>query len=128
MTKFKYPREVRLLTGGEFQHVFDNATLKVPDQHILLLARPSNHDHPRIGFVIAKKNVRLAVQRNRVRRIIRESFRLNQHNIPPVDIVILARRGLADVESEDLHKLIKRCWSRLNKKAAQRKKTKTNSG
>ena len=117
MEKFKYPREVRLLTGGDFQHVFDNATLKVPDQHLLILARPSSLDHPRIGFVISKKNVRLAVQRNRVRRIIRESFRLKQHDLPNVDIVILARKGLGDISNEDVHSLIRRSWSRLIKKA-----------
>ncbi len=120
MSTFGYPRELRILTGGGFQKVFDNAALKVPDQHLLILARPNGLDHPRIGFVISKKNVRLAVHRNRVRRIIRESFRLNQHKLPPVDIVVLARRGLGDLESEALHKLSAKCWSRLRKKYKQR--------
>lgn len=124
MSTFGYPRELRILNAGGFQQVFDNASLKVPDQHILILARPNGLDHACIGFVLSKKNVRLAVQRNRVRRIIRESFRLNQHNLPPVDIVVLARRGLGDLVSEDLHKLSSKCWSRLRKKAKQRTNTK----
>ncbi|MGB0465939.1 MAG: ribonuclease P protein component [Pontibacterium sp.] len=124
MPTFGYPRELRILTGEGFQKVFSNASLKVPDQHLLILARPNGLDHPRIGFVISKKNVRLAVQRNRVRRIIRESYRLNQHHLPPVDIVVLARRGLDGLESEALHKLSSKCWSRLRKKVKQRTNTK----
>jgi ribonuclease P protein component len=119
MTEFEYPRQLRLLTAGDFQFVFDKALIKVPDQKILILARPNELGHPRLGFVISKKNVRRAVKRNRVRRIIRESFRLNQHNLPAVDMIILARPGLGDMESADLQPLIKKCWSRLNKRAKQ---------
>ena len=119
MTEFEYPRQLRLLTAGDFQFVFDKALIKVPDQKILILARPNELGHPRLGFVISKKNVRRAVKRNRVRRIIRESFRLNQHNLPAVDMILLARPGLGDMESADLTPLLKKCWSRLNKRAKQ---------
>ena len=117
MTDFRYPRQLRLLTGGDFKRVFDRAVVKVPDQHLLILARPNDLGHPRIGFVISKKNVRRAVQRNRVRRIIRDSFRLHQHQLPALDMIILARKGLDGLENPDLHALIKRCWTRASKKA-----------
>ncbi|MGB0662669.1 MAG: ribonuclease P protein component [Pontibacterium sp.] len=120
MTTFKYPRSARLLTGEDFQAVFNDARVKVPDQHLLLLTRPNSLGHPRIGFVVSKKNVRLAVQRNRVKRIIRENFRLNQHKLPAVDIVVLARRGLGELENDALHNLCGRSWSRLRKKSKQR--------
>ncbi|WP_020679559.1 ribonuclease P protein component [Marinobacterium rhizophilum] len=117
MTGFEYPRQLRILTGEGFQKVFDKVSLKVPDQPILILASFNELDHPRIGFVISKKNVRRAVKRNRIRRIIRESFRLNQHQLPPVDLVILARKGLDELEPEEVHQLMKKCWSRLKHKA-----------
>ncbi|MGH1461953.1 MAG: ribonuclease P protein component [Neptuniibacter sp.] len=123
MTEFRYPRQLRLLTGRDFQYVFDDAQLKVPDQTILILARPNNLGYSRLGFVISKKNIRQAVKRNRVRRIIRESFRLNQHNLPAVDMIILARQGLGEMENEQVHKLIKKCWSRLMNKSKKLKKT-----
>lgn len=119
MTELDYPRQLRLLTGKDFQQVFDNVELKVPDRNILLLATPNGLGHARLGFVISKKNVRHAVKRNRVRRIMRESFRLNQHNLPAVDILVMARQGLGEVDKEDLHRLAKKCWSRLRKKAKQ---------
>lgn len=123
MTEFKYPRRLRLLTGRDFQYVFDNAQLKVPDQTILILARPNNLGHSRLGFVISKKNIRQAVKRNRVRRIIRESFRLNQHNLPEMDMIILARQGLGEMENDQIQKLIKKCWSRMINKSKKLKKT-----
>ncbi len=117
MAGFEYPRQLRLLTGGDFKRVFDKAEFKVSEQPLLILSSPNNLDHPRIGFVISKKNIRRAVKRNRVRRIIRESFRLHQHQLPNVDMVILARKGLDTLDNPELHRMIERCWSRLIKKA-----------
>ncbi|SEG84546.1 ribonuclease P protein component [Marinobacterium lutimaris] len=117
MADFDYPRQLRLLTGRDFKRVFDNAAFKVSEQPLLILSSPNDLGHPRIGFVISKKNIRRAVKRNRVRRIIRESFRLHQHELPAVDIVILARRGLDTLDNPELHRMIERCWSRLIKKA-----------
>ncbi|MDF2182544.1 ribonuclease P protein component [Neptuniibacter sp. CAU 1671] len=117
MTEFKFPRQVRLLNGGDFQNVFNDVQLKVPDQPLLLLARPNPLGYARIGFIISKKNVRLAVKRNRVRRIMRESFRQTQHQLPAVDMIILARKGIGELENEQLHKLMQKCWSRLKQKS-----------
>jgi len=119
MPDFDYPRELRLLTSGDFQRVSDGVTIKLPRQNILRLPRPNQVDRRRIGFIVSQKNVRRAVQRNRVRRIIRESFRLQQHKLPPVDIIIMARKGLDELSSDELHRLTKKCWSRLSKKAKQ---------
>ncbi|WP_286240648.1 ribonuclease P protein component [Neptuniibacter halophilus] len=123
MTEFRFHRRLRLLTGGDFQQVFDDVQLKVPDQPILILARPNNLGHPRLGFVISKKNIRKAVKRNHVRRIIRESFRLHQHDLPAVDMIILARPGLGDMENDAMHKLMRKCWSRMRKKSNKLKST-----
>lgn len=123
MNEFSYPRQLRLLTGGDFKQVFSRASIKVSDKHLLILACPNTLDHPRIGFVFSKKNIRLAVNRNRVRRIIRESYRLNQHSLPNVDIVILARKGLGDLENEEIQSLISRSWTRLIKRAKAKPKS-----
>ncbi|WP_151704847.1 ribonuclease P protein component [Nitrincola alkalilacustris] len=119
MADFGYPRQLRLLTGGDFKRVFDGAVFKVSEQPLLILASPNDLDHPRIGFVISKKNIRRAVKRNRVRRIIRESFRLNQHNLPNIDMVILARKDLDKLDNVALFQLMNRNWSRLSKKASK---------
>jgi ribonuclease P protein component len=76
-----------------------------------------------MGLVIAKKNIRLAVQRNRIKRILRETFRLNQHALPNLDFVVLARRGLDKLDNEQLHQLFNKQWlkiiQKVNKEKAQ---------
>lgn len=53
-----------------------------------MLHRPNSAATARLGVVIAKKLVRSAVNRNLVRRIVRESFRLSRAKLPQRDIVV----------------------------------------
>lgn len=115
MTDFAFPRCSRLLNAGDYRTVFNGAKVKVSDKHLLILACPNPLSRPRLGLVIAKKHVRLASQRNRVKRLIRESFRLNQHDLPGLDIVVLARPGLGGLDNPALQQLLNRSWQRLRK-------------
>ena len=119
MTDFDFSRQRRLLNAGDYRRVFEQAEFKVSDQHLLILARPSLHDHSRLGLVIAKKGIKLAVQRNRIKRIVRDSFRTlcTQSNefALPLDIVILSRKGLGEIENDAVHRLISKQWARLRK-------------
>ncbi|PKM29827.1 MAG: ribonuclease P protein component [Gammaproteobacteria bacterium HGW-Gammaproteobacteria-11] len=110
-----YGRECRLLTPSQFKTVFDGATRKASGPLVLLLARPNSTDQPRLGLVIAKKSVRHAVDRNKIKRIARESFRLNKQLLTDLDIVVLARKGLGDLDSAALHELFAGMWRRLAK-------------
>ncbi|MEH6826096.1 MAG: ribonuclease P protein component [Motiliproteus sp.] len=122
MSGFEFPRSSRLLNAGDYRTVFNGAQLKVSDRHLLILATPNQLSHSRVGLVIAKKNVRLAVQRNRVKRIIRESFRLQDAGFPNLDIVVLARKGMGDLDNPDLRRLIEQSWQRLSKYARKQLK------
>lgn len=63
--------------------------------------------------MIGKKSVKLAVQRNRLKRLMRDSFRLNQQLLAGLDIVIVARKGLGEVENPELHQHFGKLWKRL---------------
>ncbi|MCL7930812.1 ribonuclease P protein component [Halomonas llamarensis] len=108
-----YPRRLRLLSPEDFRHVFEHADLKVHGKGMMALARWNTLGHPRLGLVVSKKNVKLAVQRNRFKRLVRESIRLRQHQLPAVDIVVLARRGVDDLDNETLHRQLHGMWKRL---------------
>ena len=123
MSELDFSRQRRLLNAGDFRRVFDQADFKVSDQHILILARTSLYAHSRIGLVIAKKGIKLAVHRNRIKRIVRDSFRIhctqsNEFSLP-LDIVILSRKGLGELDNDAVHRLIIKQWARLRKKTAQ---------
>ncbi|HCF6256340.1 TPA: ribonuclease P protein component [Pseudomonas aeruginosa] len=113
MVSRDFDRDKRLLTARQFSAVFDSPTGKVPGKHVLLLARENGLDHPRLGLVIGKKNVKLAVQRNRLKRLIRESFRHNQETLAGWDIVVIARKGLGELENSELHQQFGKLWKRL---------------
>ncbi|MFR0715406.1 ribonuclease P protein component [Enterobacterales bacterium BD_CKDN230030183-1A_HGKHYDSX7] len=108
-----FSREKRLLTPRHFKAVFDSPTGKVPGKNLLILARENGLDHPRLGLVIGKKSVKLAVQRNRLKRLMRDSFRLNQQMLAGLDIVIVARKGLGEIENPELHQHFGKLWKRL---------------
>lgn len=109
--------ECRLLTPSQFKTVFDGATRKVSGPYVLLLAKANTSDQPRLGLVIAKKSVRRAVDRNKIKRIARESFRLNKSELGNLDIVVLARKGLGELDNAALHELFKGMWRRMSKAA-----------
>ena len=58
---------------------------------------PVDQQEPRIGIVVPKQCVKKAVCRNRLKRIVRETFRLRKHFLPSLDFVIRANRKIAGV-------------------------------
>ncbi|MEZ5523632.1 MAG: ribonuclease P protein component [Pseudomonadales bacterium] len=111
-----FHRSQRLLNAGDFQQVFDNTQLKASTRELLILGAANSLGHSRIGFIIAKKNIRRAVQRNRIRRIIREYFRvhcheLNAHNA--VDLVIMARKGFDQLSNSEINSTFSSLWNKL---------------
>lgn len=113
-----FNKSLRLLNSSDFKPVFDSPTAKASQQHFLILARTNELGRPRLGLVIAKKNIRNAVDRNRMKRLIRESFRLQQHQLPPIDAIVLARRGMDQLDNATLSKQLNKQWQRLIRKAA----------
>ena len=120
MNTFEFPRSVRLLSPGDFSQVFNNTEFKASNRYLLILATPNKNDVSRLGFVIAKKHVKHAVQRNRIKRIIRESFRLNQHKMANNDFVILARPGISDLENGEIREMIDGLWFKLRQSNGKR--------
>ena len=100
------------MTPDDFQPVFKNAIPAV-SPHLTLLARKNNLDHPRIGMAIPKKHIKRAVGRNRIRRIVREQFRLQQHQLPAIDIVVIAKAGIADLSNQEINKILDKLWRKL---------------
>jgi len=113
MPAVTFGRNKRLLTAGAYQAVFSGNTYKVAHPHLLLLARPNQCSHPRLGLVVAKKHIRHAVDRNRVKRVVRNTFRLAQEQLDSLDIVFLARQGMGTLSAGEQTVLLQQSWQRL---------------
>jgi ribonuclease P protein component len=76
----------------------------------------SNHEtHARLGLSIATRTFRTAVARNRIKRLARESFRLNQHSLPPVDVTVSAREAARLASPTDLRASLNQHWKSIQK-------------
>ena len=116
MNNWTFPKSSRLLIGAQFQRIFQQADFKVSQRHFLILARANDLQYPRLGLVVAKKNIRLAVQRNRIKRRIRETFRLQQAHIGSIDAIVLPRSGADQLSDQELNLQLAQLWQRLAKK------------
>lgn len=112
-----FGREKRLLNAEQFKAVFDSPDFRLSGRYILVLARYNQLNHARLGLVVGKKNAKLAVTRNQIKRIFRESFRLLQEQLPVVDMVIVTRRGIADLTANELRQELARQVKRLQRQS-----------
>ncbi|MBK4775837.1 ribonuclease P protein component [Candidatus Pantoea edessiphila] len=111
MNSFKFPKKLRLLKSSEFFFIFREPKC-IYSLQFNIFGRINKLQHPRIGLTIAKKYVRLAHERNRIKRLIRESFRLNQHKLPFMDFVAVARKRSVDLDNVVLLKKLEKLWQR----------------
>ncbi|UCB56356.1 MAG: ribonuclease P protein component [Thiotrichales bacterium] len=111
-------KRARLLNASEFNRVFDEA-VRSSDQYFTVLARLNNIDSPRLGLAISKKRARLAVTRNRLKRIIRENFRLNQHELCTADYIVLAGPKGGSASNSQLSRSLEKHWQKLKKLCAE---------
>jgi ribonuclease P protein component len=106
-----FSREKRLLTPRHFKAVFDSPPARFREKSPAPCAQQRSRS-PRLGLVIGKKSVKLSVQRNRLKRLMRESFRLNQDSLVGWDRYRRAQ-GLGDVENPELIQHFGKLWKRL---------------
>lgn len=89
------------------------------DHYFTVLAVQSETETARLGLVVAKRNARRAVDRNRIKRLVRESFRLHRLELPPLDIVVLARHAARQADNSTLFGSLKRHWLYLSRICAK---------
>lgn len=119
MTSEAFPKSHRLLRSDQFRNVFAHAPLRASHRYFLILARPNQLPRARLGLIIAKKHVRRATDRNRLKRLIRETFRRQDPPLVGIDVIVLARKGMDGLPNPELIEQLNRQWRRLARKSAQ---------
>jgi ribonuclease P protein component len=98
----RYPPDARLHVSAEYQAVFGEGR-RLSGSYFRLHARPAVEAGPtRLGVTVSKRVSKLAVVRNRVRRQVRECFRLTRAELPPGDYVLLAKPEAAKANNAAL--------------------------
>ena len=107
-----FSKSRRLLTREDYDRVFKNAH-KLTTSEFTVLFCDNKQKRARLGLVISKKMIHKAHDRNRIKRVLRESFRLNT-KIPAVDVVVLARSNASQAEPVRMKSNLDRLWNTLS--------------
>lgn len=83
-----FPKQARLLNATEYTLVLRRAQKKIVAGPVQIKVRQNSLKNARLGLVVPKKGTAKANDRNQVKRIIREQFRLSQDRLPPIDMVV----------------------------------------
>ena len=106
-------RRARIRQPAEFKQAFAKG-FRVTRAPLAAVCRPGNEaGHARLGLAIARKAAPDAVDRNRIKRLIREHFRHNQRRLPAVDLVFYGTAGLGQLNNQQLRALLAEIWLKV---------------
>jgi ribonuclease P protein component len=114
MADANFPRQARLQQPAEFRRVFAEP-VKATCGGLVALATPNDCGHARLGLAISRRKLRRAHARNRLKRVIRESFRQRRHELGGIDVVVLPRHGI-DPSDPRVHGDAAKLWELLRQR------------
>ncbi|MFP5349969.1 MAG: ribonuclease P protein component [Gammaproteobacteria bacterium] len=99
--RFGLPRSQRLLRPSDFEAVLRGGR-RTRDAYFTVAARANDASHARLGVTVSRRTSPRAVVRNRIKRQIRESFRVAKSDLPGIDIVVVANGPAAAAPNLEL--------------------------
>ena len=101
----------RLKRPEEFSAVFLSRK-RSSDNFFLFLAINNNTNLARLGLAVPKKNISGAVERNRIKRFIRESFRMQKDRLRGKDVVVFVKKQV-DVKQDKIGQMLAKHWDQI---------------
>lgn len=101
-----------------FRRVFKNAE-RSRDALFTVLSRANDNRAARLGLAISRKNCRVAARRNRLKRVVRESFRMHKEGLHGLDIVVMSQPGASSAPNDELFDSLAVHWQRCRTGATE---------
>ena len=111
---YRLTKVKRLLTPGDYQRVFKNP-VKFFQPGLLFLCNKNSLGYSRLGMAVSKKNLPKAVDRNRIKRLIREAFRQRLSH-KGVDVVVLTRNPIINMDNTQIFEQLDWLLQRIEKR------------
>jgi len=108
----KYAKDYRLLSPDAFRYVFEKPK-KISGEAIDFYIRKNDLQHARLGLAVPKRSLKSAVMRNRVKRRLREQFRLSAASLGGYDIIAMVRPSMMKHPVSEYSEVVSRHWQRF---------------
>jgi len=105
----------RLKSRQQFDRVFDHKKCNSRDKFFIVYACPNNEKVSRLGLVVSRRVSTRAVDRNRIKRQIREDFRQSVTKLENLDYVVVARNAALKETGAAIRASLQQHWKQLNK-------------
>ncbi|CAL4317719.1 Ribonuclease P protein component [Buchnera aphidicola (Eriosoma lanigerum)] len=109
MNRYFFKKKSRLLKSKNFKYSFKK---KISNKEFIILSRINTFSYSRIGLIISKKNINKSHERNRIKRLIRETFRLSQHQLLNMDFLVIKKKQLNKINNKKLIDSLNNLWKK----------------
>ncbi len=101
-SNYSFTKKYKINKPAQYSHIFSKPK-RIVDKKFIIIAKLNKEKYPRLGLAISKKSIKLSVQRNRIKRLIKEYFR--KEVIPcnaPIDFVVMAKKNIQNDDNKSL--------------------------
>lgn len=114
MSPFSFKKADRILKRREFLEL-SKFGRRIQNEHFIAYFSPGQYNRSRLGVTVTKK-VGGAVTRNKLKRFVREFFRLNRYKLSGKwDINIIAKKEAAEISPEKVHHSLQNLLDRISR-------------
>ena len=115
MTNQKFLPRARLHTKDAIDNVFSKGQ-KLSRSSIAIFFCQNNLGHARLAVIVPKKSVKYATQRNVFKRVVRESFRLQQQFLPHIDVIAFVYATAKNFTKQEIRLCLDKQWQELSRR------------
>lgn len=117
LQRLTFPPDRRVRRKLDFDSAYKRGR-RFSDGLFTMTVRANGLAGPRLGLAIAARTIGNAVARNRLRRLIRESFRHAQHRLPAADIIVGAKIGARNAPDPMRRQSLSALWKKIASQCA----------